>query len=295
MRPAPRSVPAPRSGTTRTCARARRSGATACSARTCSSTAAQSSVTACASRTTSRCTRGVTLADDVMVGPSAVFTNDRFPRAARLRMGDRADDRAAGRDDRRRRDDHVRHHAGSRGRCARAGAVVTHDVAPNQLVLGNPARARAGSAGAAASSSRATTPPTGSTCSTLRHVVRRHSRMSDHTNVSIPPKLVYVIPVHNEEAILVSKLEPLVEYLAVSGDVDPEMLLIENGSRDASWDDLPVTRARRAGSGPQHCSRTERRHRLRLRPRPARGDRPLRALGKDVCSAHCGRPAVRHQ
>lgn len=81
---------------------------------------------------------GVTLADDVFVGPSVVFTNDRFPRAfgaweivptvvgrgasiganATLRCGIEI---------------------GELGLVA-AGAVVTRDVRPNELVGGNPAR-----------------------------------------------------------------------------------------------------------------------------------------------------------
>lgn len=49
------------------------------------------------------------------------------------------------------------------------------------------------------------------------------------------PKLVYIIPVHNEEAILASKLEPLIDYLAASEYPAAEVLLVENGSTDASW------------------------------------------------------------
>lgn len=81
---------------------------------------------------------GVTLGDEVFVGPSAVFTNDRVPRA----VGDwevvptRVHDGAS---------------IGANatvvcgveiGRCAMvgAGAVVTRSVEDHQLVLGNPAR-----------------------------------------------------------------------------------------------------------------------------------------------------------
>jgi acetyltransferase-like isoleucine patch superfamily enzyme len=82
---------------------------------------------------------GVSLGDDILVGPNAVFTNDRFPRAtneewpitetivergasiganATLVCGIR-----------------VGHHA-----MIGAGSVVTRDVPPHALVLGNPAR-----------------------------------------------------------------------------------------------------------------------------------------------------------
>ncbi len=84
---------------------------------------------------------GVELADDVFVGPSAVFTNDRFPRAHNLhweltptRVGTGA---SIG--------------ANATILCGTiigpwamvgAGAVVTRDVRPHQLVHGNPARPR---------------------------------------------------------------------------------------------------------------------------------------------------------
>jgi acetyltransferase-like isoleucine patch superfamily enzyme len=82
---------------------------------------------------------GVTLDDEVFVGPSAVFTNDRYPRAttdhwevvptrvhrgasiganATLRCGIEIGSFAA----------------------VGAGAVVTHPVADHELVVGNPAR-----------------------------------------------------------------------------------------------------------------------------------------------------------
>ena len=81
---------------------------------------------------------GVTIADDVFLGPSCVFTNDRYPRAT----GEW---------------EVVPTHVGrgaSVGANATivcgitlgewsvvgAGAVVTHDVLAHQLVLGNPAR-----------------------------------------------------------------------------------------------------------------------------------------------------------
>jgi len=83
--------------------------------------------------------RGVTLADDVFVGPSSVFTNDRYPRATSSQW-------------------HVIPTLVQRGAsiganativcgvtlgewsAIAAGAVVTHDVAPHQLVMGSPAR-----------------------------------------------------------------------------------------------------------------------------------------------------------
>jgi UDP-2-acetamido-3-amino-2,3-dideoxy-glucuronate N-acetyltransferase len=81
---------------------------------------------------------GVVLEDDVFVGPSAVFTNDRFPRA----FGDWQELSTV-----------VRRGAsiGANAtlRCGielgelclvAAGAVVTRDVRPNELVGGNPAR-----------------------------------------------------------------------------------------------------------------------------------------------------------
>ncbi len=83
--------------------------------------------------------RGVTIADDVFLGPSAVFTNDKYPRAVEP-------------------DFHVVPTFVQRGASVganativcgvtlgewsaiAAGAVVTHDVAAHQLVVGSPAR-----------------------------------------------------------------------------------------------------------------------------------------------------------
>lgn len=83
--------------------------------------------------------RGVHLADEVFVGPSAVFTNDRFPRAS-------APDWEIV-------DTWVRRGASIGANATivcgveigawatvAAGSVVTHDVAPHELVAGNPAR-----------------------------------------------------------------------------------------------------------------------------------------------------------
>lgn len=82
---------------------------------------------------------GVTIGDDVFVGPSAVFTNDRVPRAFNLDWTitpTRIDDGAS-----------IGANAtivcgvtlGTYSMIA-AGSVVTRDVAPHQLVAGNPAR-----------------------------------------------------------------------------------------------------------------------------------------------------------
>ena len=83
---------------------------------------------------------GVTLEDDVFVGPSAVFTNDRYPRA--------------GNDDWHPLPTLVRRGASiganatlvcgiTVGEWAMvgAGAVLTQDVEPHRLVVGNPAKA----------------------------------------------------------------------------------------------------------------------------------------------------------
>ncbi|MGB8860169.1 MAG: acyltransferase [Ilumatobacteraceae bacterium] len=81
---------------------------------------------------------GVTIADDVFLGPSCVFTNDRYPRA----VGEWAVVAT-----------HIAQGASiganativcgvtlGEWSAVGAGAVVTHDVLPHQLVFGNPAR-----------------------------------------------------------------------------------------------------------------------------------------------------------
>ena len=85
--------------------------------------------------------QGVTLEDEVFVGPSAVFTNDLRPRAQNpdwqitptvVRRGASIGANATivcGVE------------IGTYAMVA-AGSVVTHDVAPHQLVAGNPARPR---------------------------------------------------------------------------------------------------------------------------------------------------------
>lgn len=81
---------------------------------------------------------GVVLEDDVFVGPSAVFTNDRFPRAfgswdevtTVVRRGASIGANAT-----------IRCGIELGELClVAAGAVATRDVRPNELVGGNPAR-----------------------------------------------------------------------------------------------------------------------------------------------------------
>ncbi|MBI4883776.1 MAG: N-acetyltransferase [Actinobacteria bacterium] len=83
--------------------------------------------------------RGVTIADDVLLGPSCVFTNDRFPRAAAhdweivltsVQRGASVGANATV----------VCGVTIGEWSIVGAGAVVTHDVAAHQLVVGSPAR-----------------------------------------------------------------------------------------------------------------------------------------------------------
>ncbi len=83
--------------------------------------------------------RGVRLDDEVFVGPSAVFTNDRFPRAAAtdwdvvetmVRRGASIGANAT----------LVCGIEVGEWSTVAAGAVVTRSVAPHELVAGNPAR-----------------------------------------------------------------------------------------------------------------------------------------------------------
>lgn len=84
---------------------------------------------------------GVTVGDDVFVGPSAVFTNDRVPRAFNaqwvisptvVRRGASIGANAT----------IVCGSTLGEYSMVGAGSVVTHDVAAHQLVVGNPARHR---------------------------------------------------------------------------------------------------------------------------------------------------------
>jgi acetyltransferase-like isoleucine patch superfamily enzyme len=84
--------------------------------------------------------RGVTLEDDVFVGPSAVFTNDRYPRASgeswellltRVRRGASIGANAT----------ILPGLTIGEWALVGAGAVVTRDVEPHGLVAGNPAKA----------------------------------------------------------------------------------------------------------------------------------------------------------
>jgi len=90
---------------------------------------------------------GATVEDGVFIGPGAILANDRFPRAIA------PDGRLKSADDWHLGDVHVEHGASigagavivpsariGRWATVGSGAVVTRDVAPHELVVGNPAR-----------------------------------------------------------------------------------------------------------------------------------------------------------
>ena len=84
---------------------------------------------------------GVTLADDVFVGPHAAFTNVRNPRAHVSRRGEFALTNVARRVTIGCNATIVCGVTLGEGSFVAAGAVVTRDVAPRALVMGAPARA----------------------------------------------------------------------------------------------------------------------------------------------------------
>lgn len=92
---------------------------------------------------------GVTIADDVFVGPAVVFTNDRFPRSARMSQAAPRYAKTSEWLERTFVDQGASIGAGAVVLCGirigayasiGAGAIVTHDVPPHALVVGQPAR-----------------------------------------------------------------------------------------------------------------------------------------------------------
>jgi UDP-2-acetamido-3-amino-2,3-dideoxy-glucuronate N-acetyltransferase len=90
---------------------------------------------------------GTVVEDEVFIGPLAVLTNDRFPRAATPDGGLKGDDDWAVEGITVRRGASIGAHAVilpgvqiGRWAIVGAGAVVVTDVAPHRVVVGNPAR-----------------------------------------------------------------------------------------------------------------------------------------------------------
>ena len=111
--------------------------------------------------------RGVTLDDEVFVGPSAVFTNDRFPRAVspdwevvetRVRRGASIGANAT----------LVCGVVIGEYAVVAAGAVVTRSVRPHQIVMGTPARHYGWACACGRVSSLATVPPVDLRCDRCR-------------------------------------------------------------------------------------------------------------------------------
>ena len=97
---------------------------------------------------------GVTVEDDVFLGPHMAFTNDETPRRVQHRLAGGADPGAPRRLDWRQRHHRLRRTIGPYSMVA-AGSTVTNDVPPHALVIGSPARVvayicRAGPSDAAA-------------------------------------------------------------------------------------------------------------------------------------------------
>jgi acetyltransferase-like isoleucine patch superfamily enzyme len=113
--------------------------------------------------------RGVTIEDDVFVGPSAVFTNDRYPRAASdtwevvptlVRRGASIGANATlvcGIE--------IGEYA-----VVAAGSVATRSVRPHQVVMGNPARHYAWACTCGQVVSKAAEPPIDLRCPTCREI-----------------------------------------------------------------------------------------------------------------------------
>jgi acetyltransferase-like isoleucine patch superfamily enzyme len=107
--------------------------------------------------------RGVTIGDDVFLGPSCVFTNDRYPRATGtdwqvvttlVQQGASVGANAT----------IVCGVTLGKWAAIAAGAVVTHDVAEHQLVVGSPARPAGWVCRCGRVVSRAATPPPSFDC-----------------------------------------------------------------------------------------------------------------------------------